>query len=287
MDTFSQMMVLGVSNGAVYVLLGISVSLLFGILGILNFAQGDFMTIASYVGYSAVVGMSLGIVGSVLLIFPVLVVVGIAFYYGVLRPTRHHLHEMVLVATFGAALLIQGVVEVSWGGNPVGIERSSGAWRLGDVTVTHVAVTNIALALAALAALSLLLSRTKLGRAMRATAQDRDGAELSGVNTNRVELAAVVLSVVLAGLAGLMILQRELLTPIVGFELVLKAFVVAIVAGLGRIKGLLPAALVIGIVESAVATYSSESLATAAVFGTVILTLLLRPEGFAGVKVRV
>lgn len=287
MDQFIQMLVLGLSNGAVYILLGVSVSLIFGILGVLNFAQGDFMTLGAYVGYSAVVGIGLGVAASLLLIFPALVVVGVVFYFGVLRPMRGHQHEMVLVATFGTALLLQGLIGLAWGGDPLGIQRITGAWRLDDVTIPYVAAINVGIAAVTLAALLALLSRTSLGRAVRATAQDRVGAQLSGVDTGRAELTAVVLAVALSGLAALMILQRDLLTPQVGFELVLKAFAVAIVAGLGRLNGLLPAALLIGIMESAVGTYWSESLATATVFAAVVVTLLVRPQGFGGSRVRV
>jgi len=286
-ETFIQMSVLGLSNAAVYVLLGISVSLIFGVLGVLNFAQGDFMTLGAYVGYSAVTAIGLSIAASVVLIFPALIVVGVIFYFTVLRPMRNHQHEMVLVATFGTALLMQGLIGLAWGGDPLGIERITGAWRIDNVTIPHVALINIALAAIALFGLMITLNRTSLGRSVRATAQDRIGAQLAGVDTNRAELTAVVLSVALSGLAGLMILQRELLTPQVGFELVLKAFAVAIVAGLGRINGLLPAAIVIGLMESAVATYASESLATATVFLAVVLTLLIRPQGFGGSRVRV
>lgn len=286
MDLFLQALVLSASNIAVYVLLGVSVSMIFGILHVLNFAQGDFMTIAAYVGYASVVGLSLGVVATVALVGPVLLVVGVLFYYLLLRPMRDHQHEMVLVATFGLALVIQGVVQFIWGGSPIGVPRNLGAWNVSGVTIPEVAVINVALAGVGLGGLYIVLSSTRLGREIRATAQNRAGAAVAGINIDRVELGAVVLSVLLSGLAGYMILQRELLTPQVGFHLVLKAFAVAIVAGLGRVHGLVWAAAALGFVEGMVATYVSASLGNATVFGAVIVMLLWRPEGIAGMSVR-
>lgn len=286
MEVFLQTLVLAVSNVSIYILLGTSVSLLFGVVGILNFAQGDFMTVAAYVGYFAVVTVGMGWLASISLILPALVVLGILFYFLVLRPTRNHDPELVLVATFGAALLLQGLVQITWGGVPLGIPRISGAWTLGGVAIPYMVVAALLMAAVGLIGLYLVLGKTPFGREIRATAQDRTGAALIGINANRVELGAVVLSVVLTALAGLMIMQRELLTPFVGFDIVLKAFAVAIVAGLGRVNGLLPAALILGFAEGLVGGYISAAVAEAAIFGAVMLTLLVRPQGIAGARLR-
>jgi branched-chain amino acid transport system permease protein len=281
-----QTLVLAVSNVAIYILLGTSVSLLFGVVGVLNFAQGDFMTVAAYVGYFAVVTVGMGWLASITLILPALALVGIAFYLLVLRPTRRHDPALVLVATFGVARLLQGLVQLLWGGSPIGIPRINGAWTVGGVAIPYMVAAAVVMAAIGLGGLLLVLGRTSFGRDIRATAQDRTGAALVGVNANRVEFGAVVLSVLLTALAGLMIMQRDLLTPYVGFDIVLKAFAVAIVAGLGRVDGLLPAALILGFAEALVAGYVSASVAEAAIFGAVMLTLLVRPQGLAGARLR-
>lgn len=286
MDLLLQALVLSASNVAIYLLLGLSVTLIFGILHVLNFAQGDFMTVAAYTGYASVAGLALGLVTTAAIVVPVLFIVGTLFYYTLLWPMRHHKQEMVLVATFGLALLLQGLVHTIWGGSPIGIARNIEAVRLGGVTISHVTLINVGLAGAGLMALAFLLHGTRLGREIRATAQDRTGASVSGVNTKRVELAAVIVAVVLSGLAGYMILQRELLVPEVGFHLVLKAFAVAIVAGLGRIQGLFWSAAALGLMEGLVSMYWSASLATATVFAVVVAVLLWRPEGLSGMRMR-
>jgi branched-chain amino acid transport system permease protein len=286
LEVFLQTLVLAVSNVSIYILLGTSVSLLFGVVGILNFAQGDFMTVAAYVGYFAVVTLGMGWLASITLILPALVVLGVLFYFLVLRPTRNHDSELVLVATFGVALLLQGLVQITWGGVPLGIPRISDAWTVGGVAIPYMVAAAVVMAAVGLIGLYLVLGRTPFGREIRATSQDRTGAALIGINANRVELGAVVLSVVLTVLAGLMIMQRELLTPFVGFDIVLKAFAVAIVAGLGRVNGLLPAAVILGFAEGLVGGYISAAVAEAAIFGAVMLTLLVRPQGIAGARLR-
>lgn len=286
MEVFLQTLVLAVSNVSIYILLGTSVSLLFGVVGVLNFAQGDFMTVAAYVGYFAVATVGLGWLASVSLMLPALVVLGVLFYILVLRPTRKHDPALVLVATFGVARLLQGLVQMIWGGVPIGIPRINGAWNVGGVAIPYTVAAAVVMAAVGLVGLQLVLGRTSFGREIRATAQDRIGAALVGINARRVEFGAVVLSVVLTVLAGLMIMQRELLTPFVGFDIVLKAFAVAIVAGLGKVNGLLPAALILGFAEGLVSGYISAAVAQAAIFGAVMVTLLVRPQGIAGARLR-
>lgn len=286
MEVFAQTIVLSLTYVTIYLLLGTSVSLIFGIMGVLNFAQGDFMTVTAYVSYLGVVTLGVGWLLSGILILPAAVVVGVLFYALILRPMRNHDPELVLVATFGVGILLQGVVQVIWGGNPVGISRSNAAWVVAGVQVPHSLAADLALAGGALLILLWVLNRTRYGREIRATSQDRIGAALTGVNAGRVEFVSVVLAVVLTGVAGLMLTQHQLLTPQVGADLVLKAFAVSILAGLGRLGGLVPAALVLGFSEALVGTYVSESIAQAAVFGAVVLTLLVRPEGFSSVRLR-
>lgn len=286
MDVFLQTLVLALSNISIYVLLGTSVSLLFGVVGILNFSQGDFMTVAAYVGYFAVTAVGLGWLASISLIVPALVALGSVFYLVIMKPTRNHAHVLVIVATFGFARMLQGLVEVVWGGIPISVPQIDGAWNIGGVAVPYTVVAAVLMAGVGLVGLYLVLARTNFGREVRATSQDRVGAALTGINANRVEFGAVVLAAVLTALAGLMIMQRDLLTPHVGFEIVLKAFAVAIVAGLGRVNGLLPAALILGLAEALVAGYISAAVAQAAVFGAVMVTLLVRPQGIAGARLR-
>ena len=286
MEVFLQAMVLSLSNAAVYVVLGTSVSLIFGILGVLNFAQGDFMTIGAYVGLSVVLGLSLGAVQSLFLVLPVMLGIGICFYYGLIRPMRRHSHEMLLVATFGLAILLQGAVQMIWGGSAIGIERNTASWRFGGVAVSHVAAVNMVLAVTCLGGLTLLLSYTNLGREIRATAQDRVGAEITGIVTGRVEVAGMCIALLLTGVAGLMILQRSLLTPQVGFEIVLKAFAITILAGLGSVKGLAYAGLILGISEGLFSTFISSSLVNVVSFAAMAIALLLRPTGISGIGER-
>lgn len=286
MELLFQTLVLSLSNVSVYVLLGTSVTLLYGVLGVLNFAQGDLMTLSSYLTYWLVVGVGLGWLATSVLLVPALALVGVVFYVSVLRPLERHDHALILVGTFGAGLLLQGVIQMTFGGAPVGIHRDLAAWTVGGVTVPRTMVVSVVLATACLAIMAVVLGKTRFGRETRALAQSRLGASLSGINTTVVRAGAVIMSVLLAGVAGVVIAQTTVLVPTVGFSLVLKAFAVAIVAGIGRAEGLLPAALILGFTEGLVGGYVSASLAEAAIFSAVILTLLVRPEGIVRARMR-
>lgn len=287
MGVFWQMILSGLSNAAVFVLLGLGLSLLFGVLGVLNFAQGDFMGLAAYVGYAVIAGAGFGIGPAIVCVFGAMAVLSGVFYFGVLKPMRRHAHELVLVATFAGALIIQGGIQLIWGTVPVGIHRNTEAWRVGGVAITQVLVMNVVVAALAVLLLIGILERSSLGREVRATAQDRVAAELCGINTGRAELLGVFMSVVLAGVAGILLLQRVTLTPATGFQLVLSAFAVAIVGGLGQVRGVVLASLGLGLLESAMTAYINASLAEAAVYAAVIGVLILRPTGVAGMRVRI
>src|SRR4051812_20515396 len=129
MDVFLQTLVLSVSNVTIYILLGTSVSLLYGVLGVLNFAQGDLMTISTYFAYFGLATLGVGWWISGALLVPAMAVVALLFYLLVLRPVRHHEPALVLVATFGAGVLIQGLIQLAFGGSPLGIKHSSAAWH--------------------------------------------------------------------------------------------------------------------------------------------------------------
>jgi branched-chain amino acid transport system permease protein len=278
--------VFGLSNSAVYVLLGVGISLIFGVLGVVNFAHGQFMAVGAFISFTfiATLGLSTALAG--VLIVPAMAVIGAVFYVAVLRPMQNHAQDIVVVATFGLAILLQGVSVLIWGGSPKEVPRDVFAWQLGEVTITRVAVVNVSLAIVAFGFVAWLLARTRVGREIRATAQSRTGAELIGVQTHRAELIAVVVATVLTGLAAIMIVQSNPVSIEVGFVYMLKAFAVAVVAGLGRVTGVLYAGLILGIVETLVAAHASQALGNLVLFAAIIVTLLVRPAGLASVGVR-
>lgn len=286
MDLFTQASVLGLSNAAVYMLLAVGVSLIFGLVGVMNFAHGEFMTLGAYA--AVLIGTTIGLgfwlpllVGAV-----ASAALGAVSYRVVIGPMRARPQLMTLVATFGLALLCQGAVYAVWGGEERSVTRNTDALDVLGVRVPATSAANIVIAAVTMAALLLIVSRTAFGRELRAVAQNRREAQLAGVDPLKVELLAVVLSAAVAGIAGVMLAQRMGVTPFVGFNLVLKAFAIAIVAGLGRLHGVVVVAVALGLAEAYVTTYVDGSLSTAVVFGALLLTLMVRPQGVFGLRTR-
>lgn len=282
MTVFLQTLVTGTGIAALYVMLSIGVALIFGVLGLVNFAQGDFMTVAAYVGFTAVTSWKLGSLTAMVLMIPVLLVLGTAFFYGVVVPTRRHSSESQFIATFGVAFILQGLVQVVWTANPVSVPRSVGAVQIGGVTIPHILLIQVAITAVLLSALWLFLSRTKSGRAIRATAVDQTAAELMGINTRRAQLIAVLVSCVLSAAGGYMIMTTYVLNPTIGFSLIFSAFAVVVMAGLGSLGGAVVASVVLGFGTAFIGTYVNSSVTDAVPFLIILAVLVLRPAGLRG-----
>jgi branched-chain amino acid transport system permease protein len=282
MTVFLQTLVTGTGIAALYVMLSIGVALIFGVLGLVNFAQGDFMTVAAYVGFTAVTSWKLGSLTAMVLMIPVLLVLGTTFFYGVVVPTRRHSSESQFIATFGVAFILQGLVQVVWTANPVSVPRSVGAVQIGGVTIPHILLIQVAITAVLLSALWLFLSRTKSGRAIRATAVDQTAAELMGINTRRAQLIAVLVSCVLSAAGGYMIMTTYVLNPTIGFSLIFSAFAVIVMAGLGSLGGAVVASVVLGFGTAFIGTYVNSSVTDAVPFLIILAVLVLRPAGLRG-----
>lgn len=282
MNVFLQSVVSGMSIGAMYVLLSVGVALVFGVLNVVNFAQGDFMTVAAYVGFSCVTSLGFGLFAASLLMVPVLLAVGLLFFLVVVVPTSRRDHEVQFIATFGTALALQGLVQVLWGGNPVSIKRSTDSFTIGDIVVPEESVIRIALTTVAMLALWFFLSGTRLGRRVKATAADPVAAQLLGIDTRKMQLVAVLVSSVLTAAGGYALLTSTILTPTVGFSMIFSAFTVVVLAGLGSLGGALVASIVLGLAISFTGTYVSVSATSAVPFVVIFVVLALRPTGLRG-----
>jgi branched-chain amino acid transport system permease protein len=279
---FLQTLVSGVSLSVVYVMLSLGVALVFGVLGLVNFAQGDFMTVAAYVGLTAVASWGMHPLVATAVMVPVLIVLGVVFYYAIVLPTRHRSNEVQFIATFGVAFILQGIVTLHWGANPQSIQRDLKAYQAHGVTIPHETLVQVTVTVVALLLLWGFMAGTKLGREIQATAIDRTGAELMGIDTGRAKLVAVIVSCVLTAAAGYMILSSTTLTPTVGFSLVFSAFAVVVLAGLGSLGGAVVASLLLGLATAFTGSYVSTSATNAVPFVVIFFVLVLRPAGLRG-----
>lgn len=282
MEIFLQTLLSSISDASLYLMLSVGLALTFGVLGVVNFAQGDFMTVAAYLGIAAIGAWGLSPTASLVVMVPALMLVGALFFVLVLKPTENHPHESRLLATFGVAFILQGLVWRIWSANPEATIQSLVTYHWGDLNVPADLVRNVTVTVVAMAFLFLFLYRSSLGREIRATAEDAIGAELIGIDTKRAQFVTTILASGLTAIGGLMILSTSTVYPQVGFSLILKAFAVVILAGLGSIVGVVFASLILGLATEFVASYVDPSYADVVAFVVIIVVLLVRPTGIAG-----
>lgn len=276
-----QAVVSGVLASGLYALVSVGLALAIGVIGIVNFAHGEFFMIGAFLTYQLFVSFGVDPVFSLLFVAPALFLLGAVIYRTTIQYVLEapELNQMLL--TFGLGIVLQNLALLIWGGDPVsisGIAYRSIGYRIGGISVGLVSLVSFAISILLVAGLYLALSRSRTGRAMRAVAQNRVGASLVGLEVNRVYLVAFALSALLAGIGGVMIAVIQSPTPTIGLAFTLKAFSIVVLAGLGNIRGVLVASLVVALAESLVATLvpNGGTLSNAVFFAIIFLALIWR-----------
>jgi len=278
--------IIGVSLGAQYALLALGFTLIFGILGVVNFAHGGFYMLGGYVAYSCVSGLGLPYPLAVLV--AVLATAGLGWVFELLLIERlidDHLATLML--TLALYLIISTGVLVVFG--PISMEFTfpvAGALRAGPIYVPRENLIVLAVCLAAILAVYLVLFRTDLGRALRALADDRAVGMALGLRPRLLFPAAFALATGLAGLTGALVTPILALAPGVGDPVLATSFITVILGGLGSLGGAALAAFIVGIVEAYTSVYFGGSAGALVLFVLVLLLLVFRPTGLLGRDVR-
>ena len=286
MEQFLQAAIIGVSLGAQYALLALGFTLIFGILGVVNFAHGGFYMLGGYVAYSCVAYLGLP--------YPVGVVVAIAATAALGWLFELFLLERLIDDHLGTLMLTLGLYLVTSTGlltvfGPLSMDFRfpvSGALRLGPVYVPQENLIVLAICLVAIAALWVVLFRTDLGRALRALADDRTVARAQGLRPRVLFPAAFALATGLAGLTGALVTPILALSPGVGDPVLATSFLTVILGGLGSLGGAALAAFIVGIVEAYSSVYFGGSVGALILFVLVLLLLVFRPTGLLGREIR-
>ncbi|HWK29591.1 MAG TPA: branched-chain amino acid ABC transporter permease [Solirubrobacter sp.] len=279
--------VTGITRGGWIFLVAAGLTLVFGVLHVLNFAHGSLYLVGAYVGAALgpAFGGSLGAFLLILLIAPfAAAAVGGAIEVGLLRPTyrRPLLYQFLLM--FGVVYVINGAVEAIWGVETRQLSAPhalTAPVHIGAVTIARYNLFTLAVGIVAAALVLLLLHRSAFGRDVRAVAQDPEMAALLGVRVGRVRTLVYVLGAWLAGLAGVITAGQSAFTTTDGVTTVILAFVVVIVGGMGSIWGAIVASLIIGVAD-AVGAIAIPDLSVAIVYLVMAVVLLVRPWGLLG-----
>ena len=282
MDTLIQIVVSGLTLGAMYALSTIGLSLVWGSLNMLNMAQGALLAIGGYASYAAITALGLPVVLGLPAAMLVGFLVGLAVYFVVVRFMLNDpaFETNVIIATVGLAIVLENVVLKLFGAYPFTqpFQMADGL-RIGAVYVPYQNLVIMAVSLVLMAATAWLIGRTRMGRAIRATAQNRDGALLMGVPVRRVFAQVLALGGVLAAVSGVMLSSITTLAPTMGYDPMLKAFIICVIAGLGNTMGALFAAFALGLIEAGVQFELGVRFGFPVLLLLVIVALILRPEG--------
>ena len=298
---FIQILVFGLANGAIFGLVALGYTMVYGIIELINFAHGDLVTLGAFIGLSffplfgLVEGKDLGIVGIAALaaVFVIAMVltggINVLIERVAYRPLRNSPRLAPLITAVGMSFVLQGIMYLWRGAFQVHVPDLLPGTRIplgGGASIGVKDLLVIAIAAALVVALTLFIARTQLGKAMRATAQDRDAAQLMGIDINRTIAATFFIGAILAAAGGLV---RGLYFNTVnysdGYQLGLFAFTAAVFGGIGNIQGAALGGLFIGIVKAFGDAYFSSSWTDVYVFAILILVLVFRPSGLLGMSV--
>lgn len=284
LDAIVQTCLSGLFMGSVYALIGIGFTLVFGVTDIVNFAHGHLVMGAMFITYLLFKLAGVDPYLSLVVVVPLFFALGALLYKVVIERIVEAPHSAHMMVTLGLLIFIENVANFFFGGDLRGITTTytTSSFIVADVSVPIARLGAAAVSLAAVVVLALFLHRTSLGKAIRASANNREGAALVGIDVRRVYLISFSLGTAAAALAGAVIMPFSLVSPFVGHEFILKAFVIAVLGGLGSVAGALVGGLLIGFVEALSSLYISASLGNAIVFAILIAVLLYRPWGIFG-----
>ena len=290
--SFLNSLVNGLSLGSIYAIIALGYTMVYGIAKMLNFAHGDVIMIGSYIIYVLSVSYGLNPVISLIISAALSMALGIFIEKIAYKPLRGASSKLaVLITAIGVSYLLQNTALLIFGSNPKSFTHIIGWEGIsladGNLKIQGITLVTIITSMVILLALQLFIKKTRQGQAMLAVAEDNSAATLMGISVNGTIALTFAIGSMLAAVAGaLMCSAYPSLTPYTGAMPGIKAFVAAVLGGIGSIPGAMVGGLVLGIVEILSRSYISSQLADAIVFGILILVLLLKPTGIFGKTVQ-
>ncbi len=277
----------GLVLGSLYALMATGLAVVWTTLGIFNFAHGAFIAVGAYVAWQISsadaigAGFVIGLVGAVVVLF----VIGVIAHFLLVQPfeRKPNLVLLSVVTTLAGATIFENLLIVGWGARPKQIAPMlDGDLHIGEISISQNEAIIIILVLVILALVGFFLRRSRTGRAMRAVAQNREAAQLMGLDVPKLFGMAFGLSAALAGLAGVFIGSIRFINPSMGADPLLKALIVVIFGGVARFTSPIYAAFIAGMVEAFAIYYVGLYWAPAVLFALMIIVLVIKPEGLFG-----
>jgi branched-chain amino acid transport system permease protein len=284
MTVFVQSLLSGILVGGVYALIGIGLTLIFGVMRVINFAHGDLLMVGMYLTFYLFTLAGIDPFLSIVVVIPVMFLFGAFLQTVFIQRVLDALPQNQILLTIGLGLIMSNTVLLVFTSDYkiLSTSYSSSTVTLGGIPFSQPLIVSFVITALITAALYWFLIKTDTGQAIRATAQDREAAQLMGVNVRRMALIAFGLGTALAGTAGALVSPTYYIFPQVGGAFTLKAFVVVVLGGMGSIIGATLGGVVIGAVESLAASYVTSGLKELFVYGLFLVVLLVKPSGLLG-----
>ncbi|MFO7301215.1 MAG: branched-chain amino acid ABC transporter permease [Acidobacteriota bacterium] len=292
METLLQQIINGLSLGAIYALIALGYTMVYGVLRLINFAHGDVYMLGAFSGYY--LAHALGLDGNPSVPGAIVVTIGAMAFCAIVgmlierfayKPVRHHPRLTALITAIGVSLLLEYGGQVVFGATPRFFPQmiESRTYALGGVQITNQNLLIILVAVVVMFGLEFIVHRTRIGKAMRATSYNLQVAKLMGINTDRVIAFTFALGSALAAAGGVLVaLAIPRIDPLMGLMTGLKAFVAAVLGGIGSIPGAMVGGVLIGLMETGLSATAYSTYRDAVAFGVLILILVVRPAGIFG-----
>ena len=294
LSLFSQLLISGILIGGIYALASIGLTLIFGVMKIVNFAHGEFLMVAMYVTFWLFHYFALDPYLSILVVMPLLFIVGIVTYQVFIRKTIGAPVLTQIFVTLGLSIVIQNLVLLFWSADfrTVSLSYAStpivfgpyASLSIGEILVNPPRLIAFVLAISLSLAFYLFLKYSYTGKVIRATSQDRSAALLMGINIEKFYRLTFAIGILLVGIAGALMMPIYTVHPFVGFDFVLVMFVVVVIGGMGSIVGAMIGGIFIGIIEIFSSFLIGPDSKQAIYFLVFIAVLVIRPSGLFGLK---
>jgi branched-chain amino acid transport system permease protein len=284
MTVLLQSLISGILIGGVYALIGIGLTIIFGVMRVINFAHGDIMMIGMYLTYNLFTLFGIDPFVSVIFCIPLMFLFGGFLQKIFINRVLNALPQNQILLTIGLGLIMSNTMMLIYTSDYkiLTTSYSSSSVNIGGISVSEPLAISFLITAAITALLYWFLLKTDTGQAIRATAQDREAAQLMGINVKRMSIIAFGLGAALAGTAGALISPTYYIFPQVGSAFTLKAFVITVLGGMGSVVGATLGGIIIGIAESMGAVYISSGWKDVIVFVLFLLVLLFKPSGLMG-----
>lgn len=286
-----QYLINGISIGSVYAIIALGYTMVYGIAKMLNFAHGDVIMVGAYISFCVTNYMGLPAIVSVLAAMVVCTLLGILIEGLAYKPLRGTPGLAVLITAIGVSYFLQNAAQLIWSSSPKNFTSVVTMKPIslfdGQIVITGEVLLTVVVSILVMVSLTLFTGKTKMGKAMRAVSEDRDAAQLMGINVNRTISMTFAIGSALAAVAGVLLCSTvPTLQPTTGSMPGIRAFTAAVFGGIGSIPGAMLGGILLGIIETFSKAYISPQFSDAIVFSVLIIILLVKPAGLLGKQIQ-